>query len=60
MGVWDMWPMLFVWCSLVHIMSSLSLARHVHLVVRHAYRSIHGMMVLSCGWLLILPTFVSV
>ena len=42
------------------MMFGLSLARHVHVVVRHEHGSIHGEMVLSCGWLSILPMFVSV
>ena len=33
----------------MYVMYGLSLARHVHLVVRHENWSIHGGMVLSCG-----------
>ena len=44
----------------MYMVYGLSLARHVHLVVRHEHGSIHGGMVLSCGWLSILPAFVSV
>jgi hypothetical protein len=44
----------------MYMMSGLSLARHVHLVVTHEHGSIHGGMVLSCGWLSILLAFVSV
>ena len=44
----------------MYMMYDLSLARLVRLVVRHEHGSIHGGMVLSCGWLSILPAFVHV
>ena len=42
----------------MYMMFGLSLDRNVHLIVRHEHGSIHGGMVLSSGWLSILPTFV--
>lgn len=43
----------------MYIMSSLSLAKHVHFEVLHMQLKIHGGLVLSSGELLLASTFVS-